>query len=222
MSRERLNIIGRAAFEDSMYVKSNSILIHELMLGRHDDCLLTQGVKVAENGLKKDGRSRDHPTRSNYNKTYAEDSMDVKIVVTGVGGKDGEGRTRNKERDHQKGGSFEKGGKRHKRAHTPHPRPASKPLHFSFSEAKCSPPKIKPPSTKPHPSHALTKHIEISSSALNDLQGEGQVEDQPEGVDYDESDDDECEYEYSLEPWENTREDVTTKKIFDDFFRFFF
>ena len=119
-------------------------------------------VQVAENGLKKDGRSRDHPTRSNYNKTYAEDSMDVKIVVTGVGGKDGEGRTRNEERDHQKGGSFEKGGKRHKRAHTPHPRLASKPLHFSFSEAKCSPPKIKPPSTKPHPSHALTKHIEIS------------------------------------------------------------
>ena len=100
MSREILNIIGWAAFEDSMYVKSKSILIHELMLGRHDDCLLTQGVKVAENGLKKDGRSRDHPTRSNYNKTYAEDSMDVKIVVTGVGGKDGEGRTRNEERDH--------------------------------------------------------------------------------------------------------------------------
>ena len=43
-----------------------------------------------ENGLKKDGRSRTNPTRSNYNNTYDEDSMDVKIVVTGVGGKDGE------------------------------------------------------------------------------------------------------------------------------------
>ena len=40
-----------------------------------------------ENGLKKDGHSRNHTTRSNYNKTYADDIMDVKIVVIYVGRK---------------------------------------------------------------------------------------------------------------------------------------
>ena len=48
MSRKRLNIIGWAAFQDDMFVKSKSILIHELMTGNPHDCLLTHSVRVTE------------------------------------------------------------------------------------------------------------------------------------------------------------------------------
>ena len=48
MSRKRLNIIGWAAFQDDMFVKSKSILIYELMTGNLRDCLLTNSVRVTD------------------------------------------------------------------------------------------------------------------------------------------------------------------------------
>ena len=61
VKRKRLNILGWAAFQDDMFVKSKAILIHELMIGKPHECLLTQSVRVTDDDTP--GQLKAHTVR---------------------------------------------------------------------------------------------------------------------------------------------------------------